>query len=271
VGAGSNEAAGRRVKTAIIAVLVLVGVLVAADFGIAAAAEQQVSKRMRSELGLANDPDVWIDGFPFLTQALAGDYQNVVVTADRLKVGPLTEVSVRAELHHARVGLSELLGSGPRTVRIDEAEGTVRINADDLATQLPGVTDLRVESVDKKSLKDKPADIDPDTAVRLIGTVHVLGQSYDATVLAVTQLDGRVVRIVPRDFEISGVDSMAELPRPMQNALRELFTVRLNPGTLPFTVTPTKLKAVDGALEVSGTAQGLVISGGGTSTSPVGR
>ena len=252
-------------KKAIIALLVLVGLLVAVDFGVAAAAEQQVSKRMRSELGLSTDPAVRINGFPFLTQAAQGDYQEVVVNADRLTVGPLTEVSVRAELHNVRIPLSELLGSGQRTLRIDEAEGTVRINGDDLERQLPGVTDLRIEPVNTADPTRRPPGVDESSAVRLLGKVSLLGQRVDVSAIASMRLDGRTVLIVPRDFEVTGIGSTTELPPPVQERLSDLFTLRLNPGNLPFTVTPTTLKAVDGAIEVSGTAEDLVISGGGAS------
>jgi hypothetical protein len=255
------------VKKAIIALLVLVGVLVAIDFGVAAAAEQQVSKRMRSELGLSSDPSVRINGFPFLTQALQGDYQEVVVNADRLMVGPLTEVSVLAELRHVRIPLSELLGSGPRTLRIDEAEGTVRINAKDLERQLPGVSDLRIEPVDTTDPERRAPGI-TSPAIRMYGTVTLLGARYDVAVTASLRLDGRTVLIVPRDLEVNGIGGTAALPTQVREGLSDLFTMRLNPGSLPFTVTPTTLKAVDGALEVSGTAEDLVISGG---TSPSGQ
>ncbi len=253
-------------KKAIIALLVLIGLLVAVDFGVAAAAEQQVSKRMRSELGLSSDPEVRINGFPFLTQAAQGDYQEVDVTADRLTVGPLTEVSVRAQLRHVRIPLSELLGSGQRTLRIDEAEGTVWINAGDLERQLPGVTDLWVEPVDIVNPERRPPDVEESSAIRLFGKVSLLGQQYDAAVIASLRLDGRTVLIVPRDFEVTGFGSTAALPKPVQQGLSDLFTLRLNPGNLPFAVTPTTVKAVNGAIEVSGTAQDVVISGGGAST-----
>ena len=199
-------------KKAIIALLVLIGLLVAVDFGVAAAAEQQVSQRMRTELGLATDPQVRINGFPFLTQAAQGDYQQVVVNADRLTVGQLTEVSVRADLRHVRIGLAELLGGGQRTVRIDEAEGTVRINADDLERQLPGVTDLRIEPVNPADPERRPPGVAESSAVRLLGKVSLLGQQLDVAATASMQLDGRTVLIVPSDFEVTGIGSTAELP-----------------------------------------------------------
>ncbi|HEY0805537.1 MAG TPA: DUF2993 domain-containing protein, partial [Pseudonocardiaceae bacterium] len=68
-------------KITVIVVVVLASLLVGADYGLAAAAEYQVSKKMRTNLNLANDPSVNIHGFPFITQALAGDYQDITVNA----------------------------------------------------------------------------------------------------------------------------------------------------------------------------------------------
>jgi len=120
-------------KRMVIALLVLVGLLVAADFGAAASAESAVSRQMREQLGLVDDPSVRINGFPFLTQAAAGRYRSVDVSA-----------------------------------------------------------------------------------------------------------------------------------------LRSLFTVRVDPGRLPLAVTPTELKAVNGALEISGETEGLVLGGASASAGAAG-
>jgi hypothetical protein len=48
----------------IIILLVLVGLAVAADFGSAALAESAVSRQMRGQLGLVDDPSVRINGSP---------------------------------------------------------------------------------------------------------------------------------------------------------------------------------------------------------------
>jgi hypothetical protein len=42
-----------------------------------------------------------------------------------------------------------------------------------------------------------------------------------------------------------------------------MFTTRLDPGTLPFNVTPTAVKADDGALVVEGNAHSVVLNTSG--------
>ena len=169
----------------VIALLVLVGVLVVADFGAAALAESAVSRQMRSQLGLADDPSVRINGFPFLTQAVAGEYGSVDVEAQRITLGQLRELGVRAQLRNVSAPLPMLLGSGPKTLQVRAAEGTVRVPANDVQRLMPGVQKLRIETVDEGALEraiDDGADvslgdIDPDQAVRLVGTSTLLGTS----------------------------------------------------------------------------------------------
>ena len=87
---------------------------------------------MRTQLGLADDPSVRINNFPFLIQAISGRYRSVDVTADHIAVGPLRDVQVRSQLRDVRAPLSEMLGDGPRTVTVREVEGTARIGAPDV-------------------------------------------------------------------------------------------------------------------------------------------
>lgn len=255
-------------KRMIIALLVLVALLLAVDFGAAAFAESAVSRQMREQLGLADDPSVRINGFPFLTQAAAGRYRSVDVTAQRISVGQLRELEVRAQLRDVTAPLSQLLGSGPRSIAVREVDGTVRIGPRDLERLLPGVDRLRIENVDADALEKAVtegadpslAQLDPDTVARLVGTSTVLGQEFEVAVIAVLQIADGQAEIVPRDVRLGGTNSPA-LPSFAQRALRGLFTVRVDPGRLPLAVTPTELKVVNGALEISGTTGNLVLGG----------
>jgi hypothetical protein len=69
----------------ILAIVVVAGLLVAADFGFAALAEHRVSQQAREELDLEDDPSVTVHGFPFTTQALAGDYGHIEISVESLR------------------------------------------------------------------------------------------------------------------------------------------------------------------------------------------
>ena len=207
----------------VIALLALVGVLVVADFGAAALAESAVSRQMRTQLALADDPSVRINGFPFLTQAVAGKYGSVDVDAQRISLGQLRELGVRAQLRDVQAPLPMLLGPGEKTLLVRAAEGTVRIPANDVQRLLPGIEKLRIETLDEGALEKAVddgadvsiADLDPDEAVRLVGTSNLFGQSTEVTVIATLELVENRIRIVPQDIRLAGTDTPT-IPGPVR-------------------------------------------------------
>ncbi|WP_232660776.1 LmeA family phospholipid-binding protein [Pseudonocardia sp. TRM90224] len=258
----------------IIAVLVLAGLLVAADFGAAALAESAVSRQMREQIGLDDDPSVRINGFPFLTQAISGQYGSVDVVANRIKVGELKSVDVTAQLREVDAPLSMLLGSGPKSLVVGEAEGTIRIPAKDLETMIPGIEDLRIETIDLAALEAAMEDggdetlsvIDTEKAARLVGTTTLMGKEVEVSVIAVLQLVDKKAQIVPRDIRLGGTDA-PPLPATIQRTLQKTFTVTVDPGSLPLKVVPIALRADNGALVVSGVAENLTL-GAAATTNP---
>lgn len=263
-------------RRAIIVVLVLVGLLVAADFGAAALAESAVSRQMRQQVGLVDDPNVRINGFPFLTQAIAGRYGSVDVEAQHIAVDQLKDLYVKAQLRDVDAPLSMVLGSGPKTLKVAEAEGSVRIPAKDVERILNrngtvAIDDLRIDSIDEAGLKAAAKEsgdtsltsIDPDRAARLTGstTLPLLGKN-DVSVIALLDLEGGKARLVPRDVRFGG----NALPSAVQRSVSQLFTIAVDPGSLPLQVTPTELTAVDGTLQISGTAENLTLGGAGSPT-----
>lgn len=262
---------GLRARRVAAVVIVLVALAVVADYVTAALTESAVSQQMRSQLALADDPSVRINGFPFLTQAIAGEYRSIDVNAEHVQIGPLRDVQVRTQLRDVAAPLSQLL-AGARTVTVREAEGTVRIGAPDIERLLPGVDKLYIDQIDANGLASAVEDgadptlrqLDPASAARLGGTVQLLGEEQQVTVIAELQLADGQAQIVPRDVRLGDADA-APLPVAVQRVLTRLFTVRLDPGNLPLQVTPTKLRATNGGLEVSGLTGRLVLGTGTTS------
>ena len=155
----------------VIALLVLVGVLVVADFGAAALAESAVSRQMRTQLALADDPSVRINGFPFLTQAVAGKCGSVE-SPRSASPSASGELGVRTQLRDVEAPLPMLLGSGEKTLQVRAAEGTVRIRP----TTCSGCCREREAAPgdDRRGRAEQAShgadgsigDIDPDEAVR---------------------------------------------------------------------------------------------------------
>ena len=250
----------------IIILLVLGGLLVVADYGAAAVAESAVSRQMRGELGLIDDPSVRINGFPFLTQAIAGTYPSVDVDATRIPYGSFKELEINARLHDVSAPLSMLLGSGQKSITAASAEGIVKIDAADLQRLIPEAKKIRIESVDKTALQQavkngadsSVATLSPERTARLVGTVEFFGQSAEIAVLATLELDKGKPSIVPIDARLSNGKGLP-VPGYVLRQILDLFRVPLITGDLPLDVTADTFQAKDGTLQISGRAQNLTL------------
>jgi hypothetical protein len=113
------------VITAIVVVVLLVLAVVADRFA-CYEAENQMADRIQQQ-GLPVKPHVTIEGFPFLTQLAAKDFNEVVITASNVTEGSLTIASINATLHGMH------LIDGFNGARIDTLNGTVLITYQALA------------------------------------------------------------------------------------------------------------------------------------------
>lgn len=86
--------------------VLLLGGLAYADRWAVGRAEQEVAGQLRTELGLAADPTVAIDGFPFLTQVAMNRFSHVEVQGSGLPAGtperPLTIDRLELDLRGVR-------------------------------------------------------------------------------------------------------------------------------------------------------------------------
>ncbi len=257
-----------RGRKLIIAGLVVVGVLVAADFGLAAMGEYQVAQRMRDKFELTEDPTVRINGFPFILQALSGDYRDIEITATGVPVrDSLRDLEIRANLYHTRIGLSDLLAGNTRDARIDQVKGSVKIKAQDLNRLVNTVTpftDMAIEPDTRPEATPTPKPAKPDptkAAVKLSGNTTVAGRKIRITAYGtVTLVEGQLaVGVTDVELDDTSLAGLNEVLRVVKNAL----SVTINPGALPFTVTPTAVRVESGALTVEGTINDIPLDEGG--------
>lgn len=269
----------------LIAVLVLVGLGVAADYGAAAAAEYQMAKQIREELRLAADPSVRINGFPFLTQALLGHYSDIDMRAAGLSVGPLHDVAVEATLYDVDAPLSEVRSGDLSSVRADEVDGRVRIKDKDLGRAI-GIEDLRIQPASDEEVEqllpagsvpaaasDEQADRDERDksqlsdreAVRLVATTDLAGERTEIIGIGLLEITGSLLRITTVDVRLARDDvGEVNLPRQIRQMLLQALSTDVEPGGLPFTVTPTRVWVETGSLVMEGTVQDVSMSQAGT-------
>jgi hypothetical protein len=123
----------------IITVVVLLAILIGVDFAAKAYAEGQMASQVQQQ-GFPKKPDVTIEGFPFLTQVIGHDLQNVKLSSTDVKEGPITISSINATM--TGVHLNSSFNSGT----IDHLTGIATITFAELSNamsaQAGGLGDL---------------------------------------------------------------------------------------------------------------------------------
>ncbi|MGH3874948.1 MAG: LmeA family phospholipid-binding protein [Pseudonocardiaceae bacterium] len=248
----------------VIAVLVIVGLAVVADFGAAAAAEYTLAQQLTARLALPADPSVRINGVPFATQALAGRYTAIDIQATGLTVDPLRDVAVEATLRDVTAPLAELIAGDISSVRAAQVDGQVRIKDSDLGRAI-GIEDLRIQRPSDKEMQAllpagatiPPPDGTPAdrAAIRMAATTDLASRRTEIIGIGLIELTGDLVRITISDVRLAGDDiGAASLPREIRQLLLKTLSTNVKPGGLPFDVTPTGVSVQTGSLTVAGTA-----------------
>ncbi|OLR91195.1 hypothetical protein BJP25_30350 [Actinokineospora bangkokensis] len=270
----------------VISLVVLLALLVAADFGAAAVFEHEVSQRAKQQFGLADDPSVKVGGFSFLAQVAAGEYDSVTVDAKGVPVQDvLRDVDVHADLRGITAPLSEVVSGSLKQIPVREVEGQVRIKAADVNRALQAnqsnsaiasITNLTIEPAAKSLVATAPADgseTDLDSVetadtegatagVRLCGTVEIAGQSTELCVFSVISLEQGSIAIDAKRLELRSAAGTTRLPSAIEGVILEVFSRSLPTGELPFDVTPTAVTVQSGVLTVKGKASNVVLGQG---------
>src|SRR5215469_3343804 len=134
----------------LIALAVLVVLFVAIDRIGLVLAEDQVSSRIATAYNLPTDPGVSISGFPFLTQVVTGNYQQIDVTADQIQANGVTLHDLNVHLTGVHATISQLLGSGSDTVTADRAAGSALVDYATVQQRLPHGVQIAPDGKDLK-------------------------------------------------------------------------------------------------------------------------
>ncbi|MEJ2886511.1 LmeA family phospholipid-binding protein [Actinomycetospora aeridis] len=256
----------------LISLLVLVAVLVGVDFGARWIAEDRVAVALQDALSLPAEPDVSVRGFPFVTQALSGRFDDVGLSAPHIRYGELRDITLTADLSGVSLPLQNLVNGQVREIPADQVVASARVNPTDLA-RLLDVGELTIEPLTEADLEQLRAaadaddsgasgsssalaGVDPANAVRLDSTRTVGGQQVQVSVIATFRLSGGRITLQARDIRAEGGEG--QTGQAAAAALRRQlsgFSTSVDPGQLPFSITATELRAEDGELVVSGTAR----------------
>ena len=116
-------------RIVLIVLIVLIGLLVAADFAARAFAENKAASEIQQQ-GFPKKPSVDIEGFPFLTQVAAKDFKDIQISSSNVTEGPLDIASIDATLKNVHINGAFNGGT------IDSLNGTATITFTALANAM---------------------------------------------------------------------------------------------------------------------------------------
>jgi hypothetical protein len=225
----------------VVLLLILGGLFVVADRVGVGIAERRVAEQLADRGGLAGTPEVDIAGFPFLTQAVSGEYDDVRIhlTADELgqPAGTRADVALRG----VHVPLSDALGGSVSQIPVDRVDGTATLSYELLAQQLGGDTTLSQDG----------------DGIRLTKSVTVLGFDFPVTATGTVALDGQDVVVDVTDASAGSVD----VPDFVLNTAEDLLDFHYQVPALPFGLQLTSVQPAAGGIDVRVEARDTVLSG----------
>jgi hypothetical protein len=175
-------------KGLVIFLVLVVGLIIAADRIGLWVAQDQIAKNVASQYGLDHKPDVKIKGFPFLNQALNGRYGEIDVN-----VGDVTQLGVH--LTNTVVTLK-----GVKAPLSDAVHGDASKMVADTATSVATVSYADVDKQAPRGLKVSAKGKD----LQVRGPVTVLGLSRTVTATVTVRPSGRSVRVLPQTVDAGG-------------------------------------------------------------------
>jgi hypothetical protein len=229
------------VRALLVVVLLLLGLAVVADRFAVGIAEDKVAEQIAAKGNLQGTPTVDITGFPFLTQAVRGRYDDVRIdlTADQL--GQPAGTQAHVDLHGVQVPLSSVLSGSVSQVPVDRIDGTATLSYALLSAQLGGDATLRPEG----------------DGLRITKTVELLGQTIPLTATGTVALKGNQLVIDVQKAAGAGVD----LPGFLVSRASDLLDLRYDIPALPFGLQLTGVTPAEDGVHLRLEAQDTVLGG----------
>jgi len=242
----------RRSKLVIwlVAVGVLLGLLVIGDRVAAGIAEDKVAGLIASKAadhGVQSErpPDVDITGFPFLTQVIGGEYQQIDIRLDDLSSGELTLPRLDIRAMEVTAALSDVLsGSGPIVAGRMEADGHISYTS--LTAAMEEATSAKVTPLGNGQLEIEV-------------TAEIMGVQVPLTGTASVSFNGSVLQVSADSFSAAGVD----LPPggvDIVNRMSETFSREIPLPALPYNLTVEDLRLEQDSMVISASAQNVPLA-----------
>ncbi len=234
-----------RVRKLVITLIVLLVLLVAADFGARAYAESRAANAIRSEVGTDVTPDVSIEGFPFLWHAIQGTYPQVVISANTTSADSIPGVRAVAELNTVALPLRDAISGNAANLTARSANVRALIPLDSLAAAL-GRPDLTLTA-------------GPDGGIVAAASLNVAGASIPLTGAATVSITDNKLMLTIAHLSAAGID-LPPVAVAAADALAHQLSASLSLAGLPFSITDAVAAVRDNDLVLTVTTGAFKLS-----------
>src|ERR1039457_3232294 len=224
----------------LVVLIVLVGLLVAADRVGAVVAGREIASRVQTAYNLSSKPSVSVRGFPFLTQLASGNYHEIDMSVKSLSANGVTVDSLTARLTGVRTPLHDLLGHGTSSVTAANITGSATVPFSSIRGRLPRGVQLSEDG----------------GALRLTGRVTYLGVTIPVSADTSLSATASGIAVTPRRISVaSGSSALSSL---ISGQFRFVIPVT----GLPLHLSVNAVTVVPGGVRVSTSAAHVALTSG---------
>lgn len=222
----------------LITIVVIIGLLVVADRVALATAQSQLAAEVQTEENLPDKPAIKLLGFPFLTQAVGGEYDGGRLEIHNLRTEKLLVNKLVIDLREVKVPLSDLISGGVSAVPVGKVTGVAMVSYAELA-KATGVPGLRISPKGDK--------------LELTFAVEQFGTSTPVVATARIGVAENAVRMTSVQIQGSAV------PEQVTAAALNQVQSSLAFGVLPYGLKVSDVRVAETGVEVSAEARNTVL------------
>jgi hypothetical protein len=266
IAVGKNVSVRKLLIGAIAMVTTVAVGAVGADFAGAIYAEYRLARSVRTAANLSFDPWVSILGFPFVTQATRGRYNEIEIKASGVDHPVVGKVGLEATLHSVDLADTSWLIGPDAEVAVRELESRIIIDSTHVG-RFMGIPDLLVEAPSRETNDatggTTESGISSNHGLVFTGTPKKAGYNKKVSIAVDLSIAGPAQTTLV--FTATGVLTGAgtadqQIPEDKLPAVLAAFSTSLPGQKLPFGVRPTSEGARGSDIIIEGITEGLTIA-----------
>lgn len=251
--------------TAIVVAVVALGAI-GFDYGTSIYAEYRLSSSVRKAAKLGIDPFVAIVAFPFIPQAMRGNYSQVEIKANAVEHSMTGRATLEATMYSVDLARASWLISPDAKLAVGKLESRIIVDSTHLG-RFMGISDLMVEAPPKETNTSTggvtASGISDSHGLVFTGTPKSAGFDRRVSVsvdLSIAPDDPATLVFTPTGV-LTGSDTANQtVPADKQDAVLHAFSGRLPNQRLPFGVAPTTEGARGSDVIIEGIAHGVTVT-----------